>query len=286
MQDMRVETIKLSDIVPNDNVRMNIKSDDLHSLMKSIKTIGLLQPVGAKRLPGGKYKLLYGNRRFHSFKKLGHGEIPAVIHNSAESFPMEELVKHLSENNERLNFTALELGLAYKQLIDREKLTIKEVAVLCNQTSQLVSQCIGVANHDMDEDIKSKVVVSAPGIRRKQGTISASLATKLIKATKVNTLTKSQAKRVFEQAMISPKSIEANLKSYVYAARMNKPFTEMSDDDVIYSTALNVTMTAKEKVRLTNKYVKSGVYSTTSKIMRAILSGELQEKIRLLPTNK
>jgi ParB family chromosome partitioning protein len=95
---MEVVKLKISEVVLKDNSRGQI-GDDLSELMSSIKTHGLLQPIGViKSKRGKKYEVVYGNRRYNAVKKLGIKTIQAVILKVNDA---DKLILNLVENIQR-----------------------------------------------------------------------------------------------------------------------------------------------------------------------------------------
>lgn len=67
------------EIKKNNLSRKTNPEKDLNELIQSIKSVGLLQPIGVYPLAYKKYALLYGQRRLLAFKKMKKKKIPAVI---------------------------------------------------------------------------------------------------------------------------------------------------------------------------------------------------------------
>ena len=59
----------------------------MEELKASVETYGVLQPVLVRRLPGGGYELIAGERRLRAAKLAGLKEIPALVrtYNDAET---------------------------------------------------------------------------------------------------------------------------------------------------------------------------------------------------------
>ena len=106
--------------------RFNIDPVSLEELKKSILTNGLIQPITVRRTPDHKYQLISGERRLNACKEIGFREIPAYI----IDVDSEELMLALAliENIQREKLNAIEIGTAYKRLMDECHLTQEQIA--------------------------------------------------------------------------------------------------------------------------------------------------------------
>jgi ParB family chromosome partitioning protein len=106
--------------------RFNIDPVSLDELKKSILTNGLIQPITVRRTPDHKYQLISGERRLQACKDIGFKEIPAYIIDVASDELMLALA--LIENIQREKLNAIEIGTAYKRLMDECHLTQEQIA--------------------------------------------------------------------------------------------------------------------------------------------------------------
>lgn len=106
--------------------RFNIDPVSLEELKKSILTNGLIQPITVRRTPDHKYELISGERRLKACKEIGFKEIPAYI----IDVDSEELMLALAliENIQREKLNPIEIGTAYKRLMDECHLTQEQIA--------------------------------------------------------------------------------------------------------------------------------------------------------------
>lgn len=106
--------------------RFNIDPVSLDELKKSILTNGLIQPITVRRTPDHKYQLISGERRLQACKDIGFKEIPAYIIEVATDELMLALA--LIENIQREKLNSIEVGTAYKRLMDECHLTQEQIA--------------------------------------------------------------------------------------------------------------------------------------------------------------
>jgi ParB family chromosome partitioning protein len=106
--------------------RFNIDTTSLEELKKSILANGLIQPITVRRTPDHKYQLISGERRLIACKEIGFREIPAYI----IKVDSDELMLALAliENIQREKLNAIEIGSAYKRLMDECHLTQEQIA--------------------------------------------------------------------------------------------------------------------------------------------------------------
>lgn len=118
---MKVENVPLSLIDEDiDQPRYTFEEESLKQLAESIKESGLLSPIKVSKLDNGRYKLIYGNRRYKACKLLGLHAIPAIISEELES-DMDIYLQQLSENIQRESFTPVEEAQAFEKLLNDNK---------------------------------------------------------------------------------------------------------------------------------------------------------------------
>lgn len=89
--------------------------DSIDELADSIEKNGLLQPITVRPLENGKYELIDGHRRMLAHKKLGRGQIKAIIKNIEDK---QAQVYSIIANLDRKNLNRIETALAYKKILD------------------------------------------------------------------------------------------------------------------------------------------------------------------------
>ena len=105
--------------------RMSFDGDALEELAASIRTLGLIQPITVRKLDGGRFQIISGERRFKACRMVGMTEIPAYVR-QADDQGMLEMA--LVENIQRENLDPIETALSYQRLIDECKLTQEVMA--------------------------------------------------------------------------------------------------------------------------------------------------------------
>ena len=113
--------VRMDDIQPNPNQpRREFDDDSLQELANSIRQIGIIQPITLRDMGDGTYTIIAGERRWRASQRVGLTTIPAYIR-TVDDENMLEMA--LVENIQREDLTALEVALAYQNLIEQYSLT-------------------------------------------------------------------------------------------------------------------------------------------------------------------
>ncbi len=106
--------------------RNDFNVEAMEELKKSILSNGLIQPITVRRTPDHKYQLISGERRLNAFREIGYKEIPAYI----IQIDSDELMLALAliENIQREELNPIEIGSAFKRLMDECHLTQEQIA--------------------------------------------------------------------------------------------------------------------------------------------------------------
>jgi ParB family transcriptional regulator, chromosome partitioning protein len=118
--------IPVGAIAPNPRQpRTAFDDDTIDALARSIREVGVLQPVVVRRTDEGGYALVAGERRLRAAKVAGLATIPAVIRESDDA---ESLREALIENLHREDLAPLELAEAFQELLEDLGATQDELA--------------------------------------------------------------------------------------------------------------------------------------------------------------
>ena len=117
-------SLDLIEVNPN-QPRKDFDETALSELAASIKLHNIIQPLTVSTIPGGKYRLIAGERRYRASKIAGLKDIPVYIR-EANADQLLELA--LLENLQRENLNAIEIALSYKRLMDDLDYTQEKVA--------------------------------------------------------------------------------------------------------------------------------------------------------------
>ena len=132
--------VPTASIEPNPNQpRVHFDEESLSDLAKSIKEIGVLQPLLVRELSPGKYQLIAGERRWRAAQRAKLTEVPVVVREITE---LDSVEQALVENLHRQDLTALEEASAYQQLTDDFSLTHEQVAKRVGKSRAAVTNAL------------------------------------------------------------------------------------------------------------------------------------------------
>ncbi|MBQ8267416.1 MAG: ParB/RepB/Spo0J family partition protein [Clostridia bacterium] len=135
--DKKLLMLKPDDIIPNENQpRKVFDTYELQSLADSIAANGIIQPLTVRKIDGGKYSLIAGERRLRAAKMAGLRRIPCVLHRTSD---LVASLYAITENMQRSDLNCFEEALAIQTLINDFRLTQAEVAVQLGMANSTVS---------------------------------------------------------------------------------------------------------------------------------------------------
>lgn len=126
LPESALRDVPVDAITPNPHQpRVHFDEESLGDLAKSIKEVGVLQPLLVRELSKGKYELIAGERRWRAAQRAKLTLVPVVVREIDE---LESVEQALVENLHRQDLTALEEASAYQQLHDDFSMTHEQVA--------------------------------------------------------------------------------------------------------------------------------------------------------------
>ena len=148
--------ISVDDLIPFANqARKNFSEEDINSLAASITQYGVRQPltVIASSLDTSKYEVVSGERRLRAAKVAGLLKVPCIITKDASQSDAIALI----ENIHRTDLHPIELGMAYKTLLDKGIFHSQaELASSIATNEQSVSENLKYA--ELPEAIREKII--------------------------------------------------------------------------------------------------------------------------------
>ncbi len=118
--------IEIGKIVANPNQpRRDFNEEALQELADSIKELGVIQPITLRKMEDDTYQIIAGERRYRASQLAGKETIPAYILKADDEDTMEMA---LIENIQREDLNALEIALAYQQLIEQHNLSQEQLS--------------------------------------------------------------------------------------------------------------------------------------------------------------
>lgn len=134
-----ITEIELDRIEPNpEQPRRTFDEEGLEELAASIRELGVVQPLTLRQTDSGDYQIIAGERRWRAASRAGLTTVPAYVR-KATDVEMTEMA--LIENIQRQDLNAIEVALAFQQLIDRYNLTQERLS------ERLGKKRATIANH-------------------------------------------------------------------------------------------------------------------------------------------
>jgi ParB family chromosome partitioning protein len=119
--------------------RSQFDDQALVALAESIRTRGVLQPVLVRPLPGGRYELIAGERRWRAAQLAERPELPAIVRHRDDAASLELAV---IENMAREDLSPVEEARACAALVDELGLTREDVGLRVGRSRVAVSNLI------------------------------------------------------------------------------------------------------------------------------------------------
>jgi ParB family chromosome partitioning protein len=90
----------------------------IDELAESIREVGLLTPIKVCKAKYGRYKIIFGNRRYKALKQLGFRKVPCILAENVDE--LDIYFEQLTENIQREGFTPVEEALGFEKLLDQD----------------------------------------------------------------------------------------------------------------------------------------------------------------------
>jgi len=105
--------------------RKSFEKEALQDLAQSIKENGILSPIIARKIAGGRLEIVAGERRWRAAQSAGLHEVPVLIKNFDDQ---ETLEMAIIENIQREDLNPIEEAEGYSRLISEFKMSQQQVA--------------------------------------------------------------------------------------------------------------------------------------------------------------
>lgn len=105
--------------------RTRFDEEALEELARSVAATGVVQPIVVRQLPGERYQLIAGERRWLASQRAGKETVPAIVREVSDEQAMEMTIV---ENLQRADLNPMEQARAYERLGREFKLTQEQMA--------------------------------------------------------------------------------------------------------------------------------------------------------------
>lgn len=129
--------LPIANIEPHpEQPRTHFDEEALAELAASIESRGVIQPIIVRPMPGGKYQLVAGERRWRAAQKAKLTAIPAIVRTLEER---DVAALALIENIQREQLNPIEEARAYQRLAEREDMTQADIARMVDKSRSHVA---------------------------------------------------------------------------------------------------------------------------------------------------
>ena len=157
INEVPVEKIKANPNQP----RREFSETSLEELAESIRQIGIIQPITLRQMEDGTYQIIAGERRWRASQMAGLNSVPAYVR-TADDEKMMQMA--LVENIQREDLNAIEIALAYQNLIEQYHLTQdklsekigKNRATIANYLNTAKNKALRSKLHDTQWDFNNR----------------------------------------------------------------------------------------------------------------------------------
>ena len=135
-----VTSLPLQKVEPNPNQpRKYFDEEELQALADSISEHGILQPLAVRKMDGGFYQIIAGERRWRAARLAGLQEVPVVVVEADDKTVMELA---LIENLQRQDLNPMEEAEGYRVLTEEYGLTQEEAAARVGKSRPAVANAL------------------------------------------------------------------------------------------------------------------------------------------------
>ena len=143
-EDIEQTTLPIGKVEPRaDQPRVSFDEEELQELADSIAQYGVIQPITVRRLEGGYYQIIAGERRWRAARMAGLTEIPVRVLEADDKLTAELA---LVENLQRSDLNPIEEAKGYQSLMHDYGLTQEETARSVGRSRPAVTNAMRLLN--------------------------------------------------------------------------------------------------------------------------------------------
>ena len=142
--DTSLIEVPVNAVAPNRRQpRTTFDDETLEALARSIREIGVLQPIVVRKVEDDSYELVAGERRLRAARMAGLATVPAIIRMTDDT---EALREALIENIHRQDLAPLEQASAFQELQDELGATQEDLARRLGHSRPHIANTIRLLN--------------------------------------------------------------------------------------------------------------------------------------------
>ena len=133
-------SLPISKVEPRaDQPRYSFDEEALETLSESIRQYGLIQPITVRKLDGGFYQIIAGERRWRAARMAGLAEVPGRIVEADDKRAMELA---LVENLQREDLNPIEEARGYRTLMEEYGMTQEQASASVGKSRSAVANSL------------------------------------------------------------------------------------------------------------------------------------------------
>ena len=138
----QIRYVDLDLVQPNPTQpRKHFDALKMEELVDSIRANGVLSPIHVQALPGGRYQIIAGERRWRAARKAGRTNIPVIVKAVTEQQALELA---LLENLQREDLSPLDEARTYRFMLDEFHYTQAQLAERIGKRQAYVSKMLSL----------------------------------------------------------------------------------------------------------------------------------------------
>lgn len=161
---MLLQYLSISDLnLADDSYRITF-SPELEGLKRSIRAVGIIQPINVRHTPEGTYQIVTGYKRVLVMQELARQAVPALVHQPADLSPTQAFLWNLHDNAVNRELNLIEKSVALTKLSQfysvSEQELVRQFLPLLNldPSYKVLHQLISLAQ--LTQPLRSYVVAS------------------------------------------------------------------------------------------------------------------------------
>ena len=153
----RLRMIALERLAPSAfQPRKEIDPGRLQELADSISAQGVVQPIVAREVEGGRFEIIAGERRWRAAQMAGLTEIPVIVRKVSDQ---AALAIALIENIQREDLNAMEEAEALKRMLDEYRMTHQQLADAVGKSRATITNLLRL--NELHPEVKTLLMSGA-----------------------------------------------------------------------------------------------------------------------------
>jgi ParB family chromosome partitioning protein len=239
--------------------RKRMDEGALYELAESIKSQGIMQPILVRKLAGGGYEIIAGERRFRAAKLAGLTEVPVLVREVSDQ---NAAAMALIENMQREDLNPLEEAQGLQRLIKEFGLTHETAAQAVGRSRSAASNLLRLLN--LAEPVQTMLIAGDLDMGHARALLALDRAAQITAANQI-----SAKKMSVREAESLVKKIGAE-----FSLVTQKPHKEKSRDIKRIEEELSDLLTAQVEIRVKKQTKRFGKIDQSGEI--SIAFGSLE----------